>query len=57
MPGLEGGSRCVTLPQSVQISGKASNKKKERHVPLRFFTGFYSFYRSMFVFECSLALL
>lgn len=57
MPGLGGGFRCVALPQSVQISGRASNKKKERHVPLQFFTEFYSFYQCLFVCERSLALL
>lgn len=40
MPGLGGGSRCVTLLQSVQSSGRASNKK-ECHAPLQVFLSTY----------------
>lgn len=54
IPGLGGGSRCVTLDKSAEISGKASKKKKECHVPLQVFyriLQFLSTYMCVLVFS------
>lgn len=48
--------RLLGVPtQSVQISGRSSDKKYEHYTPLQFF--FKGFYKHVFVFECFLALL